>query len=198
MRVVRAWLAAAACAVALGGASCSFPDYRESSSHPELCDDGLHNGAETDTDCGGPDCPGCSQDRACLDARDCISRRCSAGVCQAPSCTDGVQNGTETGRDCGGNCTAQKCPAGEGCVGGTDCESQVCAQTKCQAPTCADLTTNGGESDRDCGGGSPDCARCDDRLRCNVNTDCKGGLCDRNTCVPSHCTNDVMDQDETD
>jgi hypothetical protein len=31
-----------------------------------------------------------------------------------------------------------------------------------------------------------------------VNTDCVGKLCDRDTCVPVHCTDDIANEDETD
>jgi Cellulose binding domain len=179
-----------------GVMSCGFPDYVVEQGSPELCDDFLLNGAETDTDCGGADCEGCGQGRACSSDRDCTSRSCEDDKCQAPSCTDGVANGTETGRDCGGNCAEQKCPDGEGCVGGTDCQSQVCSDDECQAPTCEDSTRNGGESDVDCGGGS--CDPCSDGSRCDVNRDCVGKLCDRNTCVPRHCTDDEANESESD
>ncbi len=52
----------------------------DSGGAPPTCMDGIQNGNETGTDCGGPDCPAC------------------------PTCTDGMQNGNETGVDCGGDC----------------------------------------------------------------------------------------------
>jgi hypothetical protein len=35
-------------------------------------------------------------------------------------------------------------------------------------------------------------------LHCDVNTDCVGKLCDRNTCVPRHCTDDEVNEHESD
>lgn len=43
---------------------------------PAHCDDGEHNGDETDVDCGGP-CPPCSQGQFCIQDSD-----CEDGVCQ--------------------------------------------------------------------------------------------------------------------
>ena len=66
------------------------------------CDDGKKNGAETDLDCGGPDCDGCKVGADCLVDGDCQSMVCKNNLCVAPTCNDGVQNGQETGVDCGG------------------------------------------------------------------------------------------------
>src|SRR5688572_14175506 len=109
--------------VASAVASCAFPDdyVFVEPEPPGDCGDRVLNGRETDTDCGGPRCDGCSEGQPCQEGRDCRSLVCEDGTCQPPSCSDGAANGTETGRDCGGNCEA-KCPAGESCVGGVDCE----------------------------------------------------------------------------
>lgn len=40
------------------------------------CSDGVKNGKETDTDCGGPDCPGCLGSRTCYANGDCLSAEC--------------------------------------------------------------------------------------------------------------------------
>src|SRR5258706_7852602 len=111
-RMLRVRLVAPALLVTLlgGAASCGFPEYQLSQRLERLCDDGLLNGAETDTDCGGPDCQPCSDARPCAIDRDCNSRRCDSGRCQAPTCDDGAKNGTETGRDCGGKCSMSQCP----------------------------------------------------------------------------------------
>lgn len=47
------------------------------------CDDGAHNGNETDMDCGG-DCPGCALGRACETGLDCESGACTDRVCTEP------------------------------------------------------------------------------------------------------------------
>jgi hypothetical protein len=47
------------------------------------CDDLQKNGAETDTDCGGPTCPRCRSGQACVLDRDCAGEEasCSSGRC---------------------------------------------------------------------------------------------------------------------
>ncbi|MCB9593619.1 MAG: hypothetical protein H6719_12875 [Sandaracinaceae bacterium] len=72
------------------------------------CTDGVHNGAESDIDCGGTFCPHCPDGGRCLRASDCISGVCDTSTrrCSSPTCSDGVQNGGEGGVDCGGPCTS--------------------------------------------------------------------------------------------
>lgn len=46
------------------------------------CTDGAVNGNETDTDCGGLDCPPCSAGKSCEGPSDCVSSVCGGiGVC---------------------------------------------------------------------------------------------------------------------
>ena len=71
------------------------------------CDDELHNGDETDVDCGGS-CGVCPNGGGCAENADCASAKCTGNICQAPTCNDGVKNGNETGVDCGGSCSP--CP----------------------------------------------------------------------------------------
>ena len=49
------------------------------------CDDGLHNGTETDVDCGGG-CAPCLTHRACVVPADCAEGRCVGGQCALPLC----------------------------------------------------------------------------------------------------------------
>jgi len=60
------------------------------------CFDGVKNGAETDADCGGGACAGCTEGKSCILGSDCASRGCNyASVCVgAPSCT--AHNGGDT------------------------------------------------------------------------------------------------------
>ena len=44
------------------------------------CDDGVHNGDESDTDCGGS-CRGCSAGSACNIGGDCATASCALGTC---------------------------------------------------------------------------------------------------------------------
>ncbi len=48
------------------------------------CSDGLQNGDETDTDCGGSACAPCGGGDACLVGSDCRSGECTDGTCEAP------------------------------------------------------------------------------------------------------------------
>jgi len=45
------------------------------------CLDGVKNGTETDVDCGGPNCGGCTPGKACVFASDCQTGVCTAGTC---------------------------------------------------------------------------------------------------------------------
>ena len=94
------------------------------------CADGVKSGAETDVDCGGPDCSPCEAGRQCVEARDCRSTLCEGNQCQPQNCSDSVKNGTETDVDCGGpDCSG--CGAGYGCTAGSDCTSGSCSDGWC-------------------------------------------------------------------
>src|SRR4051812_3352873 len=54
------------------------------------CADGMKDGIESDTDCGGSECARCADGKACGKGSDCRSGLCSAGACKAPSCSDGI------------------------------------------------------------------------------------------------------------
>jgi len=80
------------------------------------------------------------------------------------------------------------------CATDDDCAFHVCKDYVCAPPTCNDGTKNGTETDIDCGGACQHCATGD---ACNVNTDCKSGLCTNKICKPS-CTDELKNQTETD
>lgn len=105
--------------VCLGG-TCQAP----------TCSDGVKDGNETATDCGGGTCSTCSAGSSCLVPSDCQSGVCTSGTCQAATCTDGVKNGSETGVDCGGGACGA-CSAGNACLVSTDCLSGVCSGGIC-------------------------------------------------------------------
>ena len=145
------------------------------------CTDTVRNGAETDTDCGGPDCPDCANGKDCNGNSDCTSNYCNpSGKCATPSCTDSIKNQNETDVDCGGP-TCPDCAIGKDCTAGTDCASGVCTALKCVAPACNDTVENGNETDVDCGGTCPKCAA---GKKCDVATDCVGspGFCTGGIC----------------
>jgi hypothetical protein len=109
------------------------------------CSDGVKNGNETDTDCGGsalvfdggsdPACPKCADKLHCALDTDCTNNQCfgsNPGTCV--SCHDGVKDGNETGQDCGGSdCDGQglTCATGLGCGAPADCASGVCQSSVC-------------------------------------------------------------------
>lgn len=64
------------------------------------CGDGLHNGTETDVDCGG-NCARCTNGRRCLNSNDCANA-CKGGTCQA------CATGSECGSDGGGQCSCAR------------------------------------------------------------------------------------------
>jgi hypothetical protein len=147
------------------------------------CTDGVQNGQETDTDCGGAICDAqgrtCGTGQKCLTAFDCTNRICGANfICPAPSCHDGVSNGGETGVDCGNaiatGCPA--CPAGQPCAISADCQSLHCANGACASATCSDGIQSGGESDVDCGAVCP-FKTCASGKHCFANADCASGVC---------------------
>jgi hypothetical protein len=159
------------------------------------CADGLHNGQETDIDCGGPSCPPCGPGGDCQTGSDCVSGVCTGGACQPASCEDGVANGDETGVDCGGP-TCPQCQPGGGCQTGSDCASGVCTDGACQAPTCNDNVQNGQETGVDCGG--PTCPKCQPGGGCQTGSDCASGVCTGGACQAPSCNDGVKNGQETD
>ncbi|HYC57722.1 MAG TPA: hypothetical protein VEL28_22545 [Candidatus Binatia bacterium] len=93
------------------------------------CSDGIHNGVETDVDCGGG-CPACEYSKMCNFDEECVGGLCRFGTCAA-TCTDGVLNGEETDVDCGHSC-GDNCDIGDTCISGWDC----LANLKCRNDVC--------------------------------------------------------------
>jgi plastocyanin len=142
------------------------------------CLNGIQDGTETDLDCGGPDCGGCSPGGTCLVFSDCDSSVCSAGVCQEPVCTDQVTNGEETDKDCGGG-ECDKCEEGQACLNGSDCVTLLCMNRSC-ASSCGNRILDGTETDLDCGGL---CEPCDVGMACADAADCVTGQCIDSVCA---------------
>ncbi|MFW6067455.1 MAG: hypothetical protein ACOC97_03895 [Myxococcota bacterium] len=157
------------------------------------CDDGIHNGDETDVDCGG-DCAPCEDGSGCAAADDCDSGVCAMDICQAPACDDGVLNGSEADVDCGGDCAP--CDDGSACTGGSDCGSLVCGGGLCQAASCDDGVRNGTESDVDCGGEG--CDPCESGSACDHTSDCESQVCAGGVCQEPACTDEVHNGTESD
>jgi hypothetical protein len=149
-----------ACDACDDGAGCSIDDDCQSGDCGAgvclaiTCPDGVLNGSETDTDCGGSDllCPRCGPGESCASDADCSTERCAGLICT--TCGDGQQNGNETDTDCGGaDPSCGRCAAGDTCQADTDCASGACQGGVC------------------CGGNLGDCTRCAERLSASVNCD---------------------------
>ena len=94
------------------------------------CTDGMTNGMETDTDCGGPTCAPCGNTKTCAANSDCLSVSCVGTMCAATQCSDGIHNGAETAVDCGGP-TCSKCALTKACLVNGDCLSNNCMVLFC-------------------------------------------------------------------
>jgi len=168
-----------------------------SSSTPD-CGDMLHNGAETDVDCGGS-CDPCGDGQGCIDGADCQSLACDGGECQSPTCYDEVQNGNEDGVDCGTTCP-NPCGDQTECTDDDDCRpGEFCTgKGTCAMSSCENGILDTHETDVDCGG--IDCPDCTAGGDCNVNADCDSGLCDQvaGTCTEPACDDGEQNGDETD
>jgi cysteine-rich repeat protein len=57
------------------------------------CDDGLKSNAETDVDCGGPDCGKCNNGKVCAANSDCVSGACVNGSCNLPTSCKQLKDG---------------------------------------------------------------------------------------------------------
>lgn len=151
------------------------------------CDDGALNQDETDVDCGGAVCGGCSAGQVCLDTPDCAEGQCIAGVCTLGACDDGEKNLDETDVDCGGSCPA--CALGLACLDNADCSEGACVEGVCTMVEClgdADCDGQDGEcGDASCDLGTYTCAvapineggGCDDADLCTLTSTCSAGAC---------------------
>jgi hypothetical protein len=83
----------ATCTACAAGQNCFFGsdclsgscDAGTSTCNAATCSDGLLNQDETDVDCGGSICSGCSNGDACILNSDCVSNSCASNVCVPPA-----------------------------------------------------------------------------------------------------------------
>jgi FG-GAP-like repeat len=101
-----------------------------------LCDDQIHNGEETDIDCGGTCAKKCSINDSCSTTADCDDSNCVRGTCTAKPCDNGKLDPGETDVDCGGE-TCRKCSGGRQCLVASDCFNATCLAG---SKTCSSLT----------------------------------------------------------
>ncbi len=79
---------------------------------PGTCSDSNQNGCETDIDCGGRSCPGCTFGLHCLLGSDCSTGICYQGFCDVAyqltvtNAGGGAVSSTPAGIDCGATCSA--------------------------------------------------------------------------------------------
>ena len=162
------------------------------------CMDGVHNGDESDIDCGGY-CRPCDTKRKCQRDMDCVSSVCGTspgvvgGVCLAASCSDKRRNGHETDVDCGGE-VCRPCAASKTCRLPRDCSTALCQNNLCLAPSCTDGLKNEDETDVDCGGIS--CLSCGDGKTCSSYTDCSSLVCENDVCQAASCEDEMANGDE--
>jgi hypothetical protein len=100
------------------------------------CNDNIHNGDETDVDCGGPCTAKCNIGDSCDVQTDCEEANCLGGTCTALPCANGMRDGAETDVDCGGG-ECRKCAGARECTVDADCFSGSCLPDA----TCSSLRT---------------------------------------------------------
>jgi hypothetical protein len=166
------------------------------------CTDGVKDGSETATDCGGPVCDAagytCAVGQACLVDADCANDGgcdVKSKLCVATQCSDGIKNGMETDVDCGGSvcdglgdtcAVTQMCATTADCGNGGGCDVTT---HLCDATQCHDGAKDGMETDVDCGGSVCDGAgyTCGAGSACGVDGDCSSGNCCAGTCSLTLC-----------
>ena len=161
------------------------------------CSNGILDGTETDTDCGGICGPTCGTGKNCGRNADCAGNYCNAqNKCAVPACTDLLKNGNETDTDCGGSCTT-KCSNGKTCRANTDCSSSLCTNGICSINLCSNNIKDSVETDLDCGGiCGPTCRN---GALCLNNSDCQGNYCNSfGRCATALCSDSLKNGNETD
>jgi hypothetical protein len=158
------------------------------------CTDNARNGNESDTDCGGPDCPRCPGGSRCETPSDCLNNECTDGRCVSESCGNGQVDSGEDCDDqgesatCNEDCTISACrdgvpnaTAGEQCDDGNDSNNDACTN-ECRLASCSDEFQNADELDVDCGGhcGPRSCSQ---GQSCGGDTDCDTDLCEQGRCT---------------
>jgi hypothetical protein len=121
---------------------CSGPD--EETPHvcvKSHCANGVLDGDEGGTDCGGKTCAKCGLGVQVTSAADCASGYINGRegslvtppICVKDSCSDGILNGDESAIDCGGSCP-YRCGPRLTCNTAADCDPVT-------APACHEVTT---------------------------------------------------------
>jgi len=160
----------------------------------DICGNNKKDSSESDVDCGGTGkCDRCATGNNCTANRDCETGICKTGHCVDPTCNDKLKNQDETGVDCGGSC--KPCDLGVNCDSNDDCEGMYCVDHKC-GDHCTSGVTDADETAIDCGGSCPDA--CDNGQGCTEADDCKSKICSNKSCQAPTCSDQVLNQDESD
>lgn len=156
---------------------------------PASCSNGVQDGDESNTDCGGS-CGPCYNGASCSTGSDCVSGVCSGGgTCVAATCSDGVQNQWETDVDCGGG----------GRVVSSD--STICpGNSVCPFSQCCSRDEECGTSSNHCRWGAADafCDACAPGAACVSGGDCSSFRCVAGVCQAPSCSDGVRNADEVD
>ncbi len=179
---------------------------------PATCTDGVQNGTETDTDCGG-DCHACALGQMCMAGTDCDSGHCVGGVCveceaatdcpgddtecQARTCESNACGvsftaaGTALSTQTAGDCRRQECDGSGGitdAVLDTDLPDDMnpCTDDVCTAGTPSNPPLTAGTS---CSAGDSVCDGAGNCVGCITADDCPGTdtECRTRTCVANVC-----------
>lgn len=136
------------------------------------CTDKLKNGDESDVDCGGEKCPGCTLHSHCASASDCAEGLgCGGGQCSA--CSDSAQ--CRTGQLCkDGLCSG--CAGDAECPAGSTCETGACRV--CPGATGAVDTKTDARNCGRCGNACP--------VPLHAGAVCLAGACGRSPCAPGY------------
>jgi hypothetical protein len=165
------------------------------------CQNGLHDGRETDIDCGGADCGACLSGRHCEQGTDCASGECKDGSCTCLPLRACPKGACGTVRNCGGELDCGACASGV-CYENQCCTPRVCASdecgvfadgcggtVRCGAASCCtprtcdhpSLSDRCGDFDDRCGG-SVTCACADSHATCYLGACCTPNACDGTSC----------------
>ena len=191
------------------GTACTGGSCSAGKCAPPSCTDKLKNQDETDVDCGGIDCPACSNGQTCQGDNDCASLVCDtldSQTCESTNVCGNAKLESNEGCDdgnivAGDGCNANCLIEGTGsCTASFECASGFCGPAMtCQTPTCNDGFLNRDESAVDCGGMY--CDTCALGIDCNMNSDCASGVCDTldsGQCeMPDTCGNGVVETGES-
>ena len=159
----------------------------------DVCQNEAKDANESDADCGGSsECDRCISGASCTVDGDCKSDFCKAKRCADPTCFDKVINQNETAIDCGGVCVA--CDLGVTCSINSDCTDQYCKDGVC-SDHCASGAKELDETAVDCGGS---CKPCGANMGCTEASDCESKVCLNKKCLAATCSDQTINQDESD